>query len=256
MSSRETGTAGRGRCASSRGTCSTGARAARRRRLARQFTAALAGWEWDLALLQEVPPWWPAALARRTGAEQRTALTSRNAALAVRRALAARRPERSSPTGAAPTRSSAARPVAEHRALRSAAARATRAQLLRLDDGTAVANFHGSARVELAEDELARLWRERSRGPAGAPLVLGGDLNLRDPRAPAADIRTWPSATSITCLLSAWSPTGRPSCSTGASCSATERSSCLTTCRCVSASAGTQTTGRTALKLRLDTVRR
>ena len=24
-----------------------------------EFAAALAGWEWDLALLQEVPPWWP-----------------------------------------------------------------------------------------------------------------------------------------------------------------------------------------------------
>ena len=30
-----------------------------------EFTAALAGWEWDVALLQEVPPWWPEPLARR-----------------------------------------------------------------------------------------------------------------------------------------------------------------------------------------------
>ena len=38
------------------------------RDLRAEFTAALAGWEWDVALLQEVPPWWPpAARARRPG---------------------------------------------------------------------------------------------------------------------------------------------------------------------------------------------
>ena len=33
-----------------------------------EFAAAIAGWEWDVALLQEVPPWWPAPLAARCGA--------------------------------------------------------------------------------------------------------------------------------------------------------------------------------------------
>ena len=28
------------------------------------FAAALAGWDWDVALLQEVPPWWPPELGR------------------------------------------------------------------------------------------------------------------------------------------------------------------------------------------------
>ena len=32
---------------------------------AREFTAALDGWDWDVALLQEVPPWWPARARRR-----------------------------------------------------------------------------------------------------------------------------------------------------------------------------------------------
>ena len=56
------------------------------RELFDEFCAALAGWEWDVALLQEVPPWWPPALGARLGADQRSVLTSRNALLPVRRA--------------------------------------------------------------------------------------------------------------------------------------------------------------------------
>src|SRR5215208_4585033 len=32
------------------------------------FAARLAGWEWDVALLQEVPPWWPPTLGRASEA--------------------------------------------------------------------------------------------------------------------------------------------------------------------------------------------
>lgn len=59
-----------------------------------EFADALAGWEWDVALLQEVPPWWPPLLARRCAADSRTALTSRNQLLPLRRAIASRAPDR------------------------------------------------------------------------------------------------------------------------------------------------------------------
>src|SRR5919107_380113 len=59
------------------------------RSLEADFAAALAGWDWDVALLQEVPPWWPARLATSYD----VALTSRNALLPVRRALAQRWPD-------------------------------------------------------------------------------------------------------------------------------------------------------------------
>src|SRR6516165_9652797 len=49
-----------------------------------EFAGALAGWEWDAALLQEVPPWWAAELCARIGCDQRTVLTSRNALLSLR----------------------------------------------------------------------------------------------------------------------------------------------------------------------------
>ena len=58
-----------------------------------EFVAALASWEWDVALLQEVPPWWPRLLAQRLGCEQGSVLTSRNALLPLRRAIAVRWPD-------------------------------------------------------------------------------------------------------------------------------------------------------------------
>ena len=38
------------------------------RSLRAEFAAAIAGWSWDVALLQEVPPWWPPELGRAAGA--------------------------------------------------------------------------------------------------------------------------------------------------------------------------------------------
>jgi len=58
-----------------------------------EFADALAGWDWDVALLQETPPWWPPMLVARLGGDQRLALTSRNALLPVRRAIAIRHPD-------------------------------------------------------------------------------------------------------------------------------------------------------------------
>jgi len=63
------------------------------RPLLHEFATTLAGWDWDVALLQEVPPWWPPLLARACGADARSARTSRNALLPVRRAIASRRPD-------------------------------------------------------------------------------------------------------------------------------------------------------------------
>ncbi|MFA4927925.1 MAG: endonuclease/exonuclease/phosphatase family protein [Patulibacter sp.] len=64
------------------------------RPLLQEFADALAGWEWDVALLQEVPPWWPPLLGSHCRADCRTALTSRNQLLPLRRAIASRAPDR------------------------------------------------------------------------------------------------------------------------------------------------------------------
>jgi endonuclease/exonuclease/phosphatase family metal-dependent hydrolase len=155
------------------------------RTLAGEFAARIASWDWDVALLQEVPPWWPQMLARCAGAEQRTALTSRNAGMVLRRALAERRPDLMKSNGGGANAILSRRGIAAHRALRLRAWPERRvAQLARLSDGMCVANFHGSARVALAEAELERLWEEALEWAVDDPLVLGGDLNLRSPEAP------------------------------------------------------------------------
>ena len=145
----------------------------------------LDGWEWDVALLQEVPPWWPPRLARLTGAEQRTALTSRNAALRLRQALAERWPDSTKSNGGGCNAILARTTIAEHRAVRLRTWPERRvAQLARLRDGTCLVNFHDSAHQTLAEAELERLWKLTLGWAGDAPVILGGDLNLRSPRAP------------------------------------------------------------------------
>ncbi|HTZ85402.1 MAG TPA: endonuclease/exonuclease/phosphatase family protein [Solirubrobacteraceae bacterium] len=153
-----------------------------------EFASKLAQWPWDVALLQEVPPWWPERLADRLGVEQRTVLTSRNALLTLRRAVAERRPELLKSNGGGCNAILARVPIAEHRAhtLRYWPERRV-AQLAQLHDGTWVVNFHASTRPARAEHELGRLWQVALGSAGSGPLILGGDLNLRSPRTPSAE---------------------------------------------------------------------
>jgi endonuclease/exonuclease/phosphatase family metal-dependent hydrolase len=153
-----------------------------RRSLQDEFSRALAAWNWDVALLQEVPPWWPAQLARAAGAQARTALTSRNAGLGLRRALAQRWPDVLKSNGGGANAILARRSIDEHRTLRLRRWPERRvAQLARLAGGVCVVNFHASSVPALAEDELRRLLDSSLRWSGASPLVLGGDLNLRSP---------------------------------------------------------------------------
>lgn len=160
-----------------------------REALLAQFAAKLAEWEWDVALLQEAPPWWAQQLAHACGAEQRAALTSRNSLLALRRAVAERKPELIKSNGGGCNAILARVPISEHSTLRLRLWPERRvAQLVRLHDGTCVVNFHASTRRTRAEQELARLWEHALAWAGTAPLIVGGDLNLRDPRAPGAEV--------------------------------------------------------------------
>src|SRR5262245_41458717 len=121
------------------------------RELFAEFAAALAAWDWEVALLQEVPPWWPPRLADTAGAEQRTALTSRNSLLLLRRALAVRWPDAIKSNGGGCNAVLARASIVEHHRLRLRTLPERRvAQLVRLRDGTCLANYHGSSRVGLA----------------------------------------------------------------------------------------------------------
>jgi endonuclease/exonuclease/phosphatase family metal-dependent hydrolase len=148
------------------------------------FAEALAGWRWDIGLLQEVPPWWPSALADRLGGNvrYRLALTSRNALLPVRRAIAVRWPEviksgggganavlvrgRSIALGGQLTRRLALWP--ERRKLQAM-------RIVTHGEEVWVGNLHATVR----DDPRARREAEAARVAlvryaAGAPLVLAG----------------------------------------------------------------------------------
>ena len=129
------------------------------RSLYAHFAAKLGEWSWDVALLQEVPPWWPVPLARELGVEQCSALTSRNALPALRRALAERRPELLKSNGGGCNAILSRAPILEHCTLGIRRFPERRvAQLTRLRDGTCVVNLHASTRPARARQELERLW--------------------------------------------------------------------------------------------------
>jgi endonuclease/exonuclease/phosphatase family metal-dependent hydrolase len=160
-----------------------------RRDLLRHFESRIAEWDWDLALLQEVPPWWPPELAAATGAEERRALTSRNGALALRRAVARRWPDLIKSNGGGSNAILARHRIRDYRSPRLRRFPERRVQqLVRLADGTCVSNVHLSTVERLARDELERAWTLALEWAGSSALVFGGDLNLRDPTAPEPDI--------------------------------------------------------------------
>ncbi|HUA70132.1 MAG TPA: endonuclease/exonuclease/phosphatase family protein [Solirubrobacteraceae bacterium] len=142
------------------------------------FLAALGGWDWDLGLLQEVPPWWPSSLGDRLAADARLVLTSRNALLRVRRAIAERWPDaiKSNGGGANAILVRGDR-IVDHRVRRLCVwpeRRWLHAVRLR-DAGIWVANVHcgGPARDARLAGETALRWAGE------APVVFGGDFNIR-----------------------------------------------------------------------------
>jgi endonuclease/exonuclease/phosphatase family metal-dependent hydrolase len=157
--------------------------------LRREFADALAAWEWDVALLQEVPPWWPDAFVGLLGGgvQRRRVLTSRNAFLAVRKALAVRWPDfiKSNGGGAnAILVKGSALGIAEHRTLLLRLwPERRRLQAVRLQAQGRdlwVGNLHATVHNDVAarqEAERARVTMVRWAG--GSPLVLGGDFNVR-----------------------------------------------------------------------------
>lgn len=160
----------------------------RPRSLLAEFAAALAGWGWDVALLQEVPPWWPPELGRACGASARTALTSRNLLLPVRRLVADRRPDliKSNGGGANAILVRAPARILEHRrrTLRVLPERRV-VHAVRLGDGTWVGNLHAQVHSERrAQADLALAARTVLGWAGGAPVVLGGDTNSRRPALP------------------------------------------------------------------------
>lgn len=147
------------------------------RSLLGEFARALEGWDWDVALLQEVPPWWPPLLARACGAQERTVLTSRNFGLALRRAVSARNPDILKSNGGGANAILVRGAIAEDWALRLCRFPERRwAQGVLLESGAWVVNLH--ATTEPKAQTRRDIARALARGGADGPLVFGGDFNL------------------------------------------------------------------------------
>jgi endonuclease/exonuclease/phosphatase family metal-dependent hydrolase len=156
------------------------------RGLLNEFAARLDGWAWDVALLQEVPPWWPPLLGRACGAEDRLVLTSRNWLLPVRRAISSRNPDLLKSNGggcnAILVRGGG---IAGGQETHRLALRPERRMMhgVRLRSGVWIVNLHASTRGAAGEPQT-RAESLQAAGTAlgwagGSPLVLGGDFNLR-----------------------------------------------------------------------------
>jgi endonuclease/exonuclease/phosphatase family metal-dependent hydrolase len=155
------------------------------RSLLREYAETIAGWEWDVALLQEVPPWWPPDLARASGANARTALTSRNVLLSVRRWIAERFPDVIKSNGGGANAILVRGDVLDHRkaTLRNWPERRV-VHAVRLGSGVWAANLHAQVHSpERAQADITLAATLVRRWAGEGPALLGGDFNVREPRA-------------------------------------------------------------------------
>jgi endonuclease/exonuclease/phosphatase family metal-dependent hydrolase len=146
-----------------------------------EFAALLASWEWDVALLQEVLPWWPIELGRACEASARMALTSRNVLPPLQRLLAEPRPDVfKSWSGGCNAILVRGHAIREHRSVRLRLRPERRvAHGVRLEDGTWITNLHAQVHgARGAQADVDRAGEATTAWAAGEPAILGGDLNL------------------------------------------------------------------------------
>jgi endonuclease/exonuclease/phosphatase family metal-dependent hydrolase len=154
-----------------------------------EFLAAIDGWDWDVLLLQECPPWWPPQFAAALDADFRSALTSRNLGLPIRKALATRRPDliKANGGGCNAILVRGAKIVA-HRVKRIRYIPERRlVHGVKLDSGIWICNLHlqGSrshiaAPNHVVETVKSGVYAMRWAGEK-APILLGGDFNVSAP---------------------------------------------------------------------------
>lgn len=153
------------------------------RDLIAEFASVLATSRWKVALLQECPPRWTKALAEACDAAAQVTLTSRNSLGGLRALLARQNPDLlASNEGGANVILDRLGGLAEvgEVTLRAGPHPERRAMgLARLRGGVCVANLHASTADRLAAEELVDGARRALAWANGAPLVLGGDFNVR-----------------------------------------------------------------------------
>ncbi len=160
-----------------------------------EFCRLLAKAEWDVALLQECPPRYWAPLAAACEAEPHGVLTSRNSFAALRARAARLNPDliASGEGGSNLTLVRSGSKIVERRELAIHTGRPERRAMAftRTAIGgdrapLCVANLHATNdRPELAVEDVLRAAEAATEWAGGAPLIFGGDLNLRPAEDPA-----------------------------------------------------------------------
>lgn len=167
------------------------------RDLSAEFAQLLAAAAWDVALLQEAPPRFAAPLARACGAEWQRALTSRNSLAPLRGLLARQNPDLMASGEGGSNLTLVRVPgrlggIVERRELTIHEGPPERRAmaLTRTASGLCVANLHATNdRPALAAEDVLGAARAAAGFAAGAPLLFGGDLNLRPAEDPAVFAR-------------------------------------------------------------------
>lgn len=158
------------------------------RNLLPEFCRLLAGAEWDVALLQECPPRYWEPLAEACGAEAHGVLTSRNSLSAARTLAARANPDLiASGEGGSNLTLVRGEGIAERRELTIHEGRPERRAMAftRTGPGLCVANLHATNdRPKLAVEDVLRAAEAASDWAGEAPLLFGGDLNLRPQENP------------------------------------------------------------------------
>lgn len=163
------------------------------RSLLPEFAQVIDGAEWDAILLQECPPRYASPLARACDAEGHRVLTSRNQLRPLRTALALANPDliASNEGGSNLTlvrRGGPLGPIVERRSqvLRERKPERRVMAFTRTFSGVCVANLHATSNVPAyTSAELAAAAEQALSWAGDAPLILGGDLNLRPAEHPA-----------------------------------------------------------------------
>ena len=164
------------------------------RDLTAEFATLLGGAAWDVALLQEAPPRFAAPLARACGAESHRVLTSRNALGPLRGLLARQNPDLMASGEGGSNLTLVRVPgrlggIAERRELtiHDGPPERRALALTRTASGVCVANLHATNDMAtMATEDVLRAARAATEFAGGAPLLFGGDLNLRPAKQPAA----------------------------------------------------------------------
>ena len=160
-----------------------------------EFGRKLASWEWDVAMLQEAPPRWLRPLAAAAGAGGVSALTSRNSLAFLRTLIAEWNPDLIASNEGGSNQLLVRPPWRVEQVRRVELARRPErrtALWARLSEPTGrmlcVVSMHATAEGDhtRAAHELLRVAGLCEEWAPDAPLVLGGDMNLRPREHPWA----------------------------------------------------------------------